>query len=149
MLVTRGLGRDGTAKGAVLVSFGLGRQAYEELGGKPIRRWRSRIRRDVLEDLPIIDQKTFLRRVERALEALKKDKDPTVAKRAERVRKGLVEADSVKRRSLLRLNFEVVLDQLEVVSWALDAYEGQRNRRRLDDEDFLVLMLAARERYWI
>ena len=150
MLVTRGLGRKST-EDSLLASFGFGRvaTAVAEVHGKVIRRWRSRIRRTDLEDLPITSRKEFLRRVEAALKALATDTRPAVRRRASEAREGLLKADSIKRRSLLRLNFEVVLNQLEVISWALDAFEEQRNRRRRDDEEVLVLLSAARQRGWL
>jgi len=150
MLVTRGLGRRST-EDSLLASFGFGRvaTAVVELHGKVIRRWRSRIRRSDLEGLPITSRKEFLRRVEAALKALATDTRPSVRRRATEAREGLLKADSIKRRSLLRLNFEVLLRQLEVVSWAIDAYEEQRNRRRREDEEIYVLLTAARQRGWI
>ena len=149
MLVTRGLGRNST-QDSLLVTSGLGRaaQVVVELGGKVIRRWRSRIRRSDLESLPITTRKEFLRRVQAALVALKGDASQAVRKRAQRVEKGLLEADSVRRKSLLRLDFTVVLAQLDLIQWALDAYEQQRYRRR-EEDDFVVLMLAARARGYL
>ena len=82
------------------------------------------------------------------MQALKGDTSPVVRKRAERAETGLLKADSVRRRSLRRLDFTVILAQLDVVQWALDAFEEQRHRRREEDE-FIVLMLAARSRNWI
>ena len=148
MLVTRGLGRNGSAPGAILATFGLGRQIVE-LGGKVIRRWKSRLVKKDLEDLPITTRKEFLRRVQGALQALKGDASPQIRKRAQRAEKGLLEADSARRKSLLRLDFTVVLTQLDVIQWALDAYEQQRDRRRRDDDEFVVLMLAARARGYL
>ena len=150
MLATRGLGRNST-QDSLLASFGFGRAAavVELIGRKVVRRWRSRLRRQDLEALPITDRKEFLRRVERALDSLATDTQPGVRKRATEARNGLLRADSVRRKSLLRLDFSVVLAQLNIIQWALDAHEAQRYRRRREDEDFLVLMLAARARGWI
>lgn len=147
MLVTRGLGRNLT-QDSLLVTAGLGRaaQAIVELGGRVIRRWRSRIYRRDVENLPITTRKEFLRRVQTALASLKRDVSPAVAKRAQRAEKGLLQADSVRRKSLLRLDFTVVLAQLDVIQWALDAYEKQRERRRREEEDILSILLAARAR---
>lgn len=146
MLVTRGLGRK-SAQNALLVTWGLGRN-LAELGGKFVRRWKSRLVKRDLEDLPITTRREFLKRVQAALQGLKGDASPALRKRAERVEKGLLEADSVRRKSLRRLDFTVVLAQLDLVQWAFDAYEEQRHRRREEDE-FVVLMLAARSRGWI
>lgn len=150
MLVTRGLGRNSTQP-ALMVTAGLGvaGQPAMELGGRVIRRWKSRLIRRDLDDLPITDKKEFLRRVQRALEALRNDDRPQVRKQAAKAREGLLRADSVKRRSLLRVDFEVVLHQLEVVSWAILGHEEQRQRRRREDEEILVLLGAARQRGWI
>ena len=150
MLVTRGLGRKST-EDSLLASYGFGRVAtvVTELGGKAIRRWRSRIRRADLEGLPIRTKKEFLRRVERALADLEGDTQPGVRKRATEARNGLLKADSTRRKSLLRLDFDVVLNQLDVVTWAIDAYQAQRNRRLREDEEFLILVMAARARGYL
>src|SRR5574343_1514412 len=150
MLVTRGLGRK-SSEDSLLASYGFGRvaTAVVELGGKVIRRWRSRIRRSDLESLPITTRREFLRRVQAALASLEGDTSAAVRKRATEARNGLLRADSVRRKSLRRLDFEVILAKLDVVQWALEAYQEQRYRRRRDDDEFLVRMLAARSRGWI
>jgi len=99
--------------------------------------------------LPIRTRKEFLRRVERALADLEGDTQPGVRKRATEARNGLLKADSTRRKSLLRLDFDVVLNQLDVVTWAIDAYQAQRNRRLREDEEFLILVMAARARGYL
>lgn len=147
MLVTRGLGRNGSAQGALLATFGLGRQLLEELSGKFLRRyttsWRSRWRKRDLEQAPIRDQKEFARRVKAAIEALQGSGQPELAKRAKSLKEGLLKADSAKRRSLLQVDLTVLIARFEQVEWALDAYEALLERRRRDDEAVLALIFSS------
>jgi hypothetical protein len=106
----------------------------------------ARLRRQDLEQMPIRDRKDFMRAVQRALDGLRADTSTATQKRATAAREGLLRADSARRQSLLRLDFGVVIDQVDVIQWVIDAYATQRDRRRADDEDFLVVMLAARAR---
>jgi hypothetical protein len=121
----------------------------DELRGRFLRRWRTRLRKHDLEDLPITSREEFVRRVDRALQALRADSRPEVRKEAESARKGLLAADTVKRRSLHRLDFGVIVAQVERVEWALNEYEAQRHRRRRDDHEFFVILSAARARGYL
>jgi hypothetical protein len=121
----------------------------EEPRGRFLRRWRTRIRKHDLEDMPITSREEFARRVDRALQALRGDARPEVRKEAEAARKGLLAADTVKRRSLHRLDFSVLVAQIERVEWALNEYEAQRDRRRRDDHEFFVILSAARARGYL
>jgi hypothetical protein len=110
-----------------------------------LRRWRSRIRHQGdLEYLPIADQQDLRKRVNAAIAAL--EGEPVTKTRAQAAKKTLLSADSAKRRSLLRLDFKVITDHLEVVLWALNAYEEQRKRRTREDEELMLILHAARER---
>jgi hypothetical protein len=134
---------------ATFASFTLPAVSADEVRGHFLRRWRTRLRRRDLEDMPITSRAEFVRRVERALQALRGDARPEVRKEAEAARKGLLAADTVKRRSLHRLDFGVIVAQVERVEWALNEYEAQRHRRRRDDHEFFVILSAARARGYL
>lgn len=148
MLVTRGLGRNGSAGGALLATFGLGRQLLEQLHGKLLRTYQTtlrgrRWRRKDLEQAPITTRKEFARRVREAIEGLKASGNPAAAKRAERIQDQILRADSARRRSILQVNFNVLLAQFDRIEWLFDAYEQMRERRRRDDEAILALIFSS------
>jgi hypothetical protein len=115
-----------------------------QLGGSPIRhRKRRRIRREELEDLTGQEKKAFLKRVQRAIDALHDSGDRGLMSRAKDAKEGLLRADSPRRKSIAKLDFDVILSHLELVSLVLNAYEDLVERRRKDDEAVLALILSS------
>lgn len=144
-----GLPLDAEKARATFAAFTLPAVSVDEVRGHFLRRWRTRIKRRDLEDLPITSREEFARRVDRALQALRGDARPEVRKEAEAARKGLLAADTVRRRSLQRLDFGVIVAQIERVEWALNEYEAQRDRRRRDEHEFFIILSAARARGYV
>lgn len=119
--------------------------------GKPHRRWRSRLygqRREDLQNLPLVDRKNLARSIKTALDSLTIDVVPGVSARARNIQEMLLRADSSKRKSLLRVAYEVYLDHLEEVLWVFDAHEEQRKRRTREDDEILFILSAARGNLW-